>query len=1256
MNLIKTAFAAIISALPLAALSDGTDDGGPGRPWSDVSVFRINKEEPRAFFVPHFTLDGASAPVDTDGVENIYDIPSAKLLNGVWKFRFLDSPDEMDPAFMSDSFDDSGWDGIDVPCSWQARGYDTVFYNNITLEMFFDKEGRWLPGFHKRRGEEMSEAARAPFVPEAHRQSGIYRRTFEVPGDWDGREVFVRFCGVRTGFELYVNGKFAGYSEDSFTPAEFNITKFLRKGRNSMAVRVFKFTTGAYFEMQDMPHMMGIIRDVVLLARPKLHIGDYYAPHELSPDMKDARMQISATVRNLSGRAARGAELRAWLVDNSTGARSRIFSAAVPEAAPGGVAEVSGEAEVRGVRLWSPDRPSLYTLVLELADADGKTLEAVSADYAFRKFEIRQKTLFLNGKRMLIKGANRHDWSPDKGKAVDFSWMKKDAELMAAANVNAVRTAHYPNDDKFLMLCSRYGLTVMDENNFETHGLREEIPTDFEWFVPAAVDRMKNMVLRDRNVPCVIIWSLGNENGLFFNRSHRAMFDFARAADPARPIHSEPEMRDPATLKNGRLNSPTDFVSGMYGGIPRIRWYQTKMENETRPFLFCEYMHSMGNSTGNLREIWDEFRADPSLNGGYLWDWVDQSLYLPIPGRPGGKFLSHGLDWGTKPTSGSFCLNGIIFADRECPPKYFEVKSVHQNIRFSDVDGDPSRLRLKSEFFDTDAGEFDASLKVERNGVCVLEKKLDPIALAPGEEREISLELPEVPESEEGGAEYFYTLAFAAREDLPYAKKGGTVAKWQRFMGRSAPSPRPAPAAAKASFDDGRDSLRVAFSLPGGASGELLFDKKGANLASLKFGGRPVITKPLDFDISQAWIENLKGPMRDAERYGLESLREVRGSVRFEKSPLPRIVCEKFWTNPDGDGFKSEISYEIHGAGVLVSASATKLNATPERLDLPRVGVRMGVARELGAAEYFGRGPHGNFNDRMTGEDVGLYRAGVADFFEPYPKLQDSGNREETRWMSLCGPDGFGAVFKAADGPLPFALLPNSQAEMKALAHPYQLSADSDSELRIAWKVSGVGNGSHGPETFDVYRPHFKGSVSWRFWILPKPAGAGAAEAAYAPLPEPGPARAAGGSNIIDPSLAEKPSGKWISNGAKTSYSSIDEKWSPKNDTLTTTAEGAFAFHTREEKNPFAVIDLGESRRIGEIEILNRADHNAFRTSPISVFLSDDGKSWRKAWRSDVAKTRWLVKFAEPERARHVKIMLEKTGYLHLKGVKVFAP
>ncbi len=1220
--------------------------------WDRLDIFKINKEEPRAFFLTFPDFKSASKNIEIDDLGSLYSGSSYRLLNGDWKFFFAENPGDVKPEFFRADFDDSAWDDIDVPNSWQCRGYDRIFYANTLAEFQFDKKGAWIPGYRDQTKDNPPPATLKPSIPEMHRQSGIYRRSFSMPEAWNGGLVFVRFNGVRTGFNLYVNGKFVGYSEDSFTPAEFNITPFLKKGENSMAVEVFKYSTGAYFEMQDMPHMVGIIRDVMLVARPQTYIRDYFAPAKISADMKSAEIDFSAELANSSPAPAKNCLVEAFVIDSDgrpLGGKP-VFSGRVGEIAPGGKALVSGRASVGGFKLWSPDKPNLYAILIRLSDASGRELETVRADYAFKKFEVAGSDILLNGKSLLIKGVNRHDWSPDKGKACSLDWMKKDVELMKRANVNFVRTSHYPNDDVFYMLCSRYGIAVLDENNHEQHGFIESAPLDLDHFIPPSLDRMKNMVVRDRNVPCVAIFSLGNESSVRLTKGHEKMAALSRELSPAHPVHSEPEAR---VVVDGRNGGFSDFVSPMYGGVSRMKGY-LRLEKETRPFFFCEYAHAMGNGIGNLKGKWDLIRSLPGkLHGGFIWDWVDQGLYREMGDGSGRVYISDGRDWNTSPSAGNFSLNGIVYADRTHSPKYDEVRRVYQSIQVSAPDGaEPGKLAISNEFVDTDLAEFAGEVVVERDGEKIAEAALPPMKLAPGASSEFEIPLPAFDASKPG--EYFYSVIFSARAASPYAPAGYVVSKTQLPLFKK-DFEAEIPAKGSVSVRESQKSV----SLRAGAT-ELVFDRGSAELSSFKIDGRDFLKSPLRFDISSAFIDNeARGECSRAEKeYGLDSMRELGQSVRIEKlSPsCVRAVCRKTFAGADGAGFFTESVYTLLGSGAFeVSVSARKLNDTPRSLSIPRLGVAMGTSPEYSSVEFFGRGPLANYNDRCESADVGRYKSDISQWSENFTRVQDTGNREEVRWLALRDAKGQGAVFSAAADPLPMALLPHTQAEMKKAAHPHDLPASSGGELRIAWKVRGLGNSSCGPATREQFRPDFEGSASWAFVVAPLRRGADAASVASMKFPEKFSFRpAAETENLQDDSLMPARPGAWISEGAKVSYSSRDARYAPKSDTLTSSGEGAFAFHTQKEENPWLVIDLGRERKVMGAEIVNRSDAQGSRTSRLWMSVSQDGKNWRDVWHSDDTRRRWNAVLEKPENARYVRIQMRKNEIFHLKRVRIF--
>ena len=1216
--------------------------------FEDIKTFKINKQPPRAFFISYPNPEAAPKKMGVEELEKIYETPNYMLLNGEWKFKFLNSAKEIKNEWVLAGFDDAKWDVLDVPNSWQCAGYDRIFYANVPAEFQFNKDGSRKKGYEDSGAENPGEAVLNPIIPDDHREAGVYRRNFVLPKNWKGREVFLRFNGVRTGFKVYVNGKFAGYAEDSFTPSEFDVSSLLKDGENSVAVIVYKYCTGGFFEMQDMPHMAGIIRDVMLVSRPKVYLRDYYAPAKISGDLKSAEIAFEAAVCNASGKDAKNFSIRAEIFGEEE-KPLLSFEEKLPEIKAGGEIKFSKKIGVKDFKLWSPDKPNLYAILISVCGESGDVLEAARADYAFKKFEVKGTGIFLNGKNVLFKGANRHDWSPDKGKACSFKWMKSDVENMKKININAVRTSHYPNDDLFYMLCARYGLMVLDECNQEQHGWRSTALLDFEPFIPASVDRMRNMVLRDRNAPSVVIFSLGNESAGKVTRGHGDMARVVRELSPMHYVHSEAECGEKLA---GREAGYSDFASPMYGGVDRMNGY-LRSQNKKYPFFFCEYAHAMGNSIGNLKGKWDLIRANQDcLHGGFIWDWVDQSLLLPREDDPSKFYFSDGRDWKTSPSAGNFCLNGIVFADRTHSAKFYEVGRVYQDIQVSRPDGSrPNFVKIKNEFYATNLSEFDPKLEVFANGKKIYEKELPPIDLPAGESKEAELDIPDFKDN----AEYFYALEFRRRADNLFAKKGSAVSRTQFFLKDTAERPELKIKGGSVSVSRKGSAVVVK-----AGKCEYVFGEENARLEGMKFGSKQILAAPLDFDISSALIDNERGGEvgREFRSRKLDSLKTVNPEVEVEKlgRGAARIFCRKTLANAAGEGFFVEIVCTVLPGGIMqVCASAQKINSTPENLNVPRIGVKMGLAPELDSVEYYGRGGFANYEDRREAADVGLYRENVKDFFEAFSRPQDTGNREEVRYMKLAGKSGFGVQIVADKKPLPMAVLPYTQAEIAAAKHPHNLPDSTQSELRIAWRVRGLGNNACGPSARSQFKPNFKGKVSWSFILEPvfdrrnvPPEICSFPKAlSYEPKPE--------AENLVLENLVPQPRGKWVSENAKITYSSIDERWAPKKDNLLATGEGAFSFHTKHEQNPHLVVELERPENIVSVEILNREGGEGGRTSRLRMYVSDDAHTWRKVWADDENKDRWLADFKQPIRAKFIKLEMEKNEFFHLKRLRVFA-
>jgi len=1244
-------FIALISTMAIAAIAAADSPKDP-QAWNKLEVFRINKEAPAAFFLTSAKLEDALKPISIDAVKDIWTGDSYKLLNGDWKFKFLDSSKNVNEEFFARNFNDASWDTLDVPNSWQCKGYDNIFYNNTTMEYFYDKiTNRTSKDFQSppKGSKDIAIAAKNPYIPEDYRQVGIYRRTFSVPANWNGKNVFVRFNGVRTGFNLYVNGKFIGYSEDSFTPAEFNITKFVDSGENSIAVEVFKFTTGSCMEMQDMPHTMGIIRDVILVARPKVYIRDYFAPTTLSDDFKSAKIDFNVWIKNLSSEKSEGCVLKAYLVTSKGNifGGEPLFTKKIAPVNFGEEIEVKETAIVKNFKLWSPDSPNLYSIVFQLSDANGKELESIHADYAFRKFEIKGRALYLNGKRFLIKGSNRHDWSPDKAKTAEYKWLKKDAELMKRANINFVRTSHYPNDNDFYMICARYGIAILDECNVEMHGFIRFPAIDRQNFVAPVVDRMRNMVLRDRNVPCVMSYSLGNESAFYCTIGHRAQAAEARKLDPTRYIHSEPEQ--------GQTDGVADFSSPMYGGVDRMRGYLART-NEKRPFFFCEYAHAMGNSIGNLKGKWELIRANKdSLNGGFIWDWVDQGLLLPRNDGTGKKYISDGRDWNDnkRASAQNFCMNGIILADRNCTSKYFEVQKIYQDIQIDNIDAPNGKLKISNEFLSTNLSDFKPVVSVELNGKPIAKKTLEPINIGAGESAEVEIDLPEFDSSKAG--EYFYTLQFLRQKNTNFANKGDVAAQNQFFI-KKVEAPKIANKSGAPSFSDGANQIIVNVRNGGG---KITFDKSKAVLSGYDVDGKKLLTSPIEFDISSAFIDNFeRGGLRaNFSKMSFDNLAVKDSSVISEKSAdCLNVVCQKLLANDDGEGFRVTVKYSIFADGeVKVAARAHKINETPEYLPIPRLGLKMNVNKDFNKVEYFGRGPLANYSDREYGSNVGLYKSNVADWYEDFSKPQDTGNRQDVRWLALRDAAACGLIVVADAKPLPMAVLPYTQEEISAAKHPYLLPTSSANQLRVAWKVRGLGNGACGPRTREQFRCNWNGAADWYFTIAPVFSNTDAqAKALEISSREARNNWEADSKNLDESKFAPRLMGKNISSKAKVSYSSTDPQWAPKSDTMLTAMSGEYSCHTLQEDNPWLIVDMGAEKHVTGAKIYNRTTTMSQRAIPLNMYVSTDGKKWEKVWRTDLVRTKWNAVLPSPKKARFVKLQVEGNSILHLRGVEIF--
>ncbi|NLA04362.1 MAG: DUF4981 domain-containing protein, partial [Firmicutes bacterium] len=709
--------------------------------WEDLRVIGINKERGRCTSFPYPDKEAALA-----GDRSAYTLS----LNGSWFFRWAPRPADRPADFYKPGYDYRKWDQIEVPSNMELAGYGIPIYKNI--------------GYSRSIGK-----LKIPRIDHEDNPVGSYIKEFNLPEDWSEREIMIHFAGVKSAFYLWINGEPAGYSQGSMTPAEFRITGLLRRGLNRVYVEVYKWSDGSYLEDQDMWRLSGIFREVYLVAVPRLQIRDHFIHCELDRSYRDAILHLEATLTGYDLVRGQRCRLEAALLDekgHTVSGSERLFAAGTVEPSTPAPAELKLKlsGRVENPRKWSAEEPHLYTVLLTLRDEEGGLLDIRSGRFGFRRVEIKNSRLYLNGKPIKIKGVNRHEFHPLHGHAVPLEVTECDIKLLKANNINAVRTAHYPNHPGFYELCDRYGIYVMDECDLETHGLRWRVPGSDPRWTEACVDRMVRMVERDKNHPCIFSWSLGNEAG--YGENFRRMKRAAQQIDRTRPFHYEGD----------HVLDISDFFSLMYAtprtvdkigrGQPVRAGYLetnnllgrriTPKQYRGKPFVLCEYAHAMGNSLGNFHKYMDLFEKYPHCIGGFIWDFSDQSILKK--GAEGEHFWTYGGDFGDKPNDGFFCGDGIVAADRSPHPALYEVKKVYQEIKVRPADLARGRVRLENKYRFRSLDFVEMRWQVTADGKMIAEGALEPPAVPPGESREITIPYhfpPQLP-----GAEYHLLTEF----------------------------------------------------------------------------------------------------------------------------------------------------------------------------------------------------------------------------------------------------------------------------------------------------------------------------------------------------------------------------------------------------------------------------------------------------------------------------------------------------------------
>lgn len=1000
----------------------------PLRDWENPAVLHRNREPAAATLLPFGT------PAQAAGGHR-GDSPWFTLLNGTWKFFHGASPAALPAGFESADFEVADWDTLPVPGNWQMHGHGHPHYTNVNYPIPVDK----------------------PYVPDEN-PVGLYVRSFSVPDAWKGRQVMLHFAGVDSCFYVWINGQATGFSKVPHMPAEFNITPHLRPGANRLTVQVLKFCDGTYLEDQDMWRLSGIFRDVYLYAIPDIHVRDVCVRTPLDKNCRNATLDVRARIRNYGARIRTGIALRASLCDAGGSTVLERTMGAELRVTPGQDTETVLQVPVRAPRLWNAEEPHLYTLVLTLSTADGAVLEAQSVRVGFRQVEIRDRQLWVNGHSIKLRGVNRHESHPDLGHTVPLEHMVRDITLMKQHNINTVRTSHYPDDPRWYDLCDAMGLYIIDEADLEAHGYgydAADIPARDPAWKDAFVDRAVRMVERDKNHPCIVFWSLGNESG--YGPNHDAMAAAIRAIDPTRPIHYE-----------GAGESPTvDVVSQMYTHLANLIKHGEKAD-EARPFFMCEYAHAMGNSPGNLKEYWDAIWKYPRLIGGCVWEWTDHGIRQRTP--DGREWFAYGGDFNERPHDGNFCIDGLIFPDRIPHPGLTEYKKILEPVVVTPVDLRRGKVELHNRQDFASLKAFDCRWVLTRDGETLQEGPLE-LPDVPARGKSV-VTVPVKPPKTPDEADYGLTLSFTLKDEASWAPRGHEVA-WAQFAlpsAKAAPAPRAVSAMPALACEEGPATVCAA-----AGDFSLVFDKQAGVIREWVYAGIPLITLGPQFQAWRAPTDNdgtSWGSEKAAIRWrhaGLDRLEQrVAGLTvtRLGKAVVAIDLSAVYAARALRPAFHCDIRTLIYGSGDLV----IRTQVTP-RADLPplaRLGLRVRLAGAFDRFSWYGRGPHETHCDRKESGRVGVYRGTVHDQYVPYIRPQENGNKTDVRWAAVTDIRGTGLL--AVGMPLLEVSAHHYTAEdFTAASHTTDLVRRNETILNLDYRQAPLGSNSCGPGPLPEY-------------------------------------------------------------------------------------------------------------------------------------------------------------------------------------------
>ena len=1013
--------------------------------FENPAIQEINRMPMRANYFPYETAALAKAGDTAHSTRYL-------SLNGMWRFHWVNKPELLPTNFYTLQYNDKGWVDFPVPANWEFKGYGIPIYTNIPYEF-------------------APKSPNPPDIPDGNDQpTAGYRKSFQLPVAWKGMKVYLHLGAVKSAFRLYVNGKEVGLGKDSKLESEFDLTDYVNEGNNLIAMEVRRWTDGSFLECQDMWRLSGISRDCYLYARPELHLYDFFSKASLINNFSDGNLDIELQAWNESAAKGGNYKVQVQLLDNSGNKIvDTIQSTYGLKRSKGSKTELHFHNTFPHAQNWSAEIPYLYQLQITLLSDKSEVVEVIYKKIGFRNVEIKNGQLLVNGKAVYIKGVNRHESDPISNQVISHERMLQDVIEMKRMNINAVRNSHYPDDAYWYDLCNQYGLYMVDEANIESHGmgydLEKTLANDPVWEL-AHLTRMKRMVLRDKNNPCIILWSMGNEAGNGYNFYQG--YHLIKEMDPSRPIHYE----------RAGMDWNTDVICPMYPSPDYLAKYGSS--KPTRPLIMCEYAHAMGNSVGNFQDYWDIIERYPSLQGGFIWDWVDQGMELVKNGK---KVWGYGGDWGPEgtPSDNNFLCNGLVAPDRRWNPHAYEVQRVYQNIKFRLLDAKQGTIEIKNGYFFKDLTDYTLVFSVLKDGKVVQQGTPMQLHAKAGEIENIQLPLI----FNEQGGEYYLQVAVSVNNAQLLENK--TVLARDEF--KLTEAKLPAYVASKVKINElANENNRLVL---GNKQFSLVFDKQTGNISSYKAGGKEILSAGPQPNFWRAPNDNDYGAVLQKQLVEWKDAGAKATFTRFAYEPQNEAGWAKITV--EKSIFQGDASYTqeftVDGAGALKVANSFHPQKGNHRM-LFRVGNHLQLPLDFINLAWYGRGPGESYWDRKSTSFVAQYSGAIKDQYYPYIRPQESGNKTDVRWAKITRKDGTGIMVVATDTLLNVNVLPYSADQLysgpeKKQYHSGELEPDSQIHLDIDLQQMGLGGiNSWGELPLVKYRLPYK-DYQYSYIIIP---------------------------------------------------------------------------------------------------------------------------------------------------------------------------